>query len=129
MCKNCESNIKCNSNYFRFAELSCIQVRDVITGLKNRKSCDVFGLSVEILKVTIDKIISPLTILVNACTRKICIPGLSKKGGTTPLYKKGDQDAAENYRPISLLPVFSKVLEKIISIQLCKYFEDNLMYC
>ena len=42
--------------------------------------------------------------------------------------KKGDQHVLDNYRPISLLPVISKVFEKIVYNQLFKYFTDNNLF-
>ena len=42
-----------------------------------------------------------------------------------PIFKKGDPSLFENFRPISLLPAISKVLEKLIALQLSSYFEDN----
>ena len=44
-----------------------------------------------------------------------------------PLHKKGDKEKLSNYRPISLLPVLSKIMEKIVTNQLIKYLEDNDM--
>ena len=40
-------------------------------------------------------------------------------------HKKGDKEKPSNYRPISLLPVLSKIMEKIVTNQLIKYLEDN----
>ena len=46
-----------------------------------------------------------------------------------PIFKKDDPSLFENYRPISLLPAISKVLEKLIFIQLYSYFnEKNCLY-
>ena len=42
-----------------------------------------------------------------------------------PLHKNGDEKKPSNYRPISLLPVLSKIMEKIVTNQLIKYLEDN----
>jgi hypothetical protein len=42
-----------------------------------------------------------------------------------PLYKKGDKSQTTNYRPISLLTSFSKVLEKAMNIQLLKHIHEN----
>ena len=50
-----------------------------------------------------------------------------KKPLVVPTYKSGDTDSIVNYRPICLLPILSKILEKIIAIQLLDYLESNKM--
>ena len=46
-----------------------------------------------------------------------------------PLFKKGDPEQIDNYRPISILPAISKIIEKVIFIQLYEYFNtNNLLY-
>ena len=46
-----------------------------------------------------------------------------------PLYKKGDDRSFSNYRPISLLPSFSKIFEKVMYQQTYSYFQtNNLLY-
>ena len=52
-------------------------------------------------------------------------PDKLKIAKVIPIFRKGDPSLFENYRPISLLPAISKVLEKIIALQLSSYFEDN----
>ena len=52
-------------------------------------------------------------------------PDRLKIAKVIPLFKKGDQHILDNYRPISLLPVISKVFEKIVFDQLYQYFTDN----
>ena len=42
-----------------------------------------------------------------------------------PTFKSGDPDSVSNYRPICLLPILSKILEKVIAIQLMDYLESN----
>jgi hypothetical protein len=42
-----------------------------------------------------------------------------------PLFKKGNTTEFSNYRPISLLTSFSKIIEKIIYKRLCSYLNDN----
>ena len=52
-------------------------------------------------------------------------PDKLKIAKVIPIFKKGDPSLFENYRPISLLPAISKVLQKIIALQLSSYFEKN----
>jgi len=46
------------------------------------------------------------------------VPAVLKKADVRPLYKGGDQSEPKNYRPVSLLPVVSKILEKCVHRQL-----------
>ena len=46
---------------------------------------------------------------------------------TTPVFKPGARTSKINYRPISILPVFSKILERLFSRQLLEFF-DNILY-
>ncbi len=42
-----------------------------------------------------------------------------------PIFKTGDEDEPKKYRPISILPVVSKIFEKVIASQLNRHLEDN----
>ena len=48
-----------------------------------------------------------------------------KKGNIAPIFKKGDKQNIESYRPVSLLPICSKIFERIIYDNMLKYFLDN----
>ena len=72
--------------------------------------------------------ISPLTKLINSCIRSGRFPFCLKLAKITPLHKKGATDDPQNYRPISILPVFSKVVEKVLCSQLLHYFERNSLF-
>ena len=52
-------------------------------------------------------------------------PDALKVAKVTPLYKKGSKDDPGNYRPISVLPVIAKVLEKLVNGRLMDYLESN----
>src|SRR5699024_6157863 len=121
----CRNDLNLNSSYFQFSEVSICHVRDIIRGFKSKKSKDIYGMSVDLLKSIIDTIISALTRLVNLCIMTNTFPDCLKKALVVPVFKKGDANDVVNYRPIALLPIFSKKLEKVLSIQLTNYFEEN----
>ena len=53
-------------------------------------------------------------------------PSSLKQANITPVFKKGSRNQKENYRPVSILPIISKIFEKILSKQLYIYFENIL---
>jgi hypothetical protein len=61
--------------------------------------------------------------LVNLCIRDNTFPECLKIAKVIPIYKKGDKNNPSNFRPIALLPIFSKLLEKVLSMQLSEYLE------
>ena len=60
---------------------------------------------------------------------KIYFPTDCKIAKLKPLFKKGSRTAPKNYCPISLLPLISKIIEKVIHDQMQKYLDDyNILY-
>ena len=53
------------------------------------------------------------------------VPDTLKIAMVTPIHKSGSREDIQNYRPISLLPLLSKVLEKVVCKQLLQYFDGN----
>lgn len=122
-------NIDISCGDFTFGEVSFNDVRDVINQLKNKNSRDVYGLSVKMIKFVKNLIIIPLTKLINMCFKESIFPKVLKKAIVTPIFKKGDSSDVTNYRPISLLPIISKIVEKCMANKITKYFEENKLYC
>ena len=82
------------------------------------------------LKISAAFILSPLTYIFNKSLYAGIFPERMKYSIIKPLYKKGSTSELGNYRPISLLTVFSKLLEKIIYKRLYLYLmEHNLLSC
>ena len=69
-----------------------------------------------------------MTVLINQVFNTGILPERLKLAKVIPVFKKGDSKLINNYRPISLLPVIYKVLEKSIANQLSNYFEDNRLF-
>ena len=57
----------------------------------------------------------------------VFFPNLFKFDIVTPIFKKGNRQIPSNYRPISVLPILSKIFEKIIHARLSKFFNENLV--
>lgn len=110
---------------FSFQEVGQNVVRDIVRNIKNSNSADYYGLSIKVVKRNINSIISPLTKLINEGLITGKFPKCLKVSKVIPVFKKGDKNDVNNYRPISLVPVFSKVLEKVMSTQIVAYLECN----
>ena len=75
------------------------------------------------IKDCIDLISIPLTHLVNLSISSGIFPDQLKIARIVPIFKTGDRQIFSNYRPNSILPIFSKVFEKIVSIRLINYMD------
>ena len=67
----------------------------------------------------------PITYIINTSLRSGCVPMCMKLAKVIPLHKKKSTLEAGNYRPVSILSVTSKILEKAVFIQLNEYLTSN----
>ena len=105
------------------------EILNVINKLPTKTSSGHDQISCKILKEIKDIISKPLALLTNQVFITSIFPAKLTLAKGIPLYKKGDISSFENYRPISLLSSFSKVIEKIIFNQLFDFFQcNNLFY-
>nr|CAI5834912.1 unnamed protein product [Callosobruchus analis] len=116
------------ANCFNFEDVTYIEIRDIIDNLKNKQSCDIYGLNVNLIKSVKDCIIFPLTKMINLCFKQNVFPNILKTAIVTPIFKKGDASLPENYRPISLLPIISKIIEKCMAIRIVRFFENEGLF-
>ena len=71
----------------------------------------------------------PITYIVNLSIRSGSVPGTLKDARVVPLFKKNKRSNVSNYRPFSVLPVVSKLLENSVYVQLEGYLlKNNLFY-
>lgn len=113
---------------FTFQEVSIVEMRDILTKLVSKRSRDRFGFTVDIIKSIKHLIVGPLTKLVNGCLGDSVFPDILKRAVVVPVFKKGDPDDPSNYRPISLLPILSKVFEKCLAVRIVKHFESRGLF-
>ena len=74
---------------------------------------------------TMQCIISPLTDIINCSFETGIIPNDIKIAKVIPVYKSGPKDVFSNYRPISVLPFFSKIFEKLAYNRLLNHIEKH----
>ena len=70
-------------------------------------------------------LLTPITRLINRIISLQQIPSGLKLAVVTPVFKNGERDKPSNYRPISVLPLISKILERVICDQLNEYLEEH----
>ena len=86
------------------------------------------GISLMFLKHSLFATISYITCIINTSLVTGRFPKAWKHAMVVPLLKNGDPNCVNNYRPISLLPVISKVLERIVANQITSYLESNKLF-
>ena len=103
-------------------------IDEIVSKLKNSKSCGIDNIDTYILKIIKPLIIPALTHIVNLsiCTSKF--PTSWKYSKVVPLFKKDDPFSPKNYRPVALIPILSKVLERVIFMQIVEYMELNELF-
>ncbi len=86
---------------------------------------DYFSLSNKLIKRSIEYIQQPLAFIFSRCLELGYFADSLKVSKVIPIYKKGDKQLPQNYRPVSIVPIFSKVFESLMHNQLSFYFESN----
>ena len=84
----------------------------IIKKLKSKSSTGYDNISNKVIKHARTILVKSLTLLANQIIHTGDFPRQLKIARVKPLYKKGDESNFSNYRPISLLPSISKILEK-----------------
>ena len=119
---------KTNVN-LRFARVTEMQICKIVMEMKPKLSSGLDGISNMLLKRLIHVIKGPLCTVFNKSLSSGVFPAMLKSAKVVPLYKGGSDDLLDNYRPISLLPVISKILEKVVFKSLMTHLTDNnLLY-
>ena len=113
-----------NRCIYHFEPPTLNEIRDVIRNLKTN-SAGHDEISGFLMKEVLNNILEPLTHILSLSMATGVVPKDLKKAKIIPLFKDGDQCNFTNYRPISILPWFSKILEKLIYSRILSHLQDN----
>ena len=111
--------------------LSCVHpdtVRKIILGLKNSKASGVDNIDTYIIKLVAEEILPAVTHIVNLSIQQAVFPSLYKVAKVIPLFKKGDPLLPKNYRPVAILCILSKVIERVVYMQIVEYMTKNDLF-
>ena len=116
---NNDSNILYCHKYMTNDKISSVKFenKDIINVIKALYPCKANGyddISIRILKICDSTIVKPLTIVFKNCISQGIFPDNWKKSNICPIHKKGDKQIVNYYRPVSLLPIYGKIFERLI---------------
>jgi len=108
-------------------EITNTDVINIINDCKDDTAAGIDMITIKLLKCISELIVNPLVYIYiyNLCIQQSIFPDNLKVAVIKPIFKAGDRKNLNNYRPISLLSNFAKILEKIIKIRLISFLEKN----
>ena len=116
------------SGSFRFREVPLLGIKKCIKSLQPKTSYGTDTISNKLIKALGDELSEPLRLIVNKTLTTSEYPENWKTAKIKPLHKKGDKSEVNNYRPISLLPSLSKIIEKCMVHQITKYYDKHFLF-
>ena len=119
-----------NRNQMKFvlAHVSNEEILDIINSLEN-KSTGPSSIPLKLLSLIPDLIILPLAYIINMSFITGEYPNILKIVKVIPIHKGGSTQDVNNYRPISLLSIFDKIIEKLMHKRLYNFLmEHNILY-
>ena len=117
--------LKKNEKSMFLAPTNKYEIEKLICNLPNKNSSGYDLINNKLLKLIKDEIAKPLEIIFNQSIACGIFPDKMKLAEIVPLYKNKSRTEPGNYRPISLLPTISKVLEKIMYKRTYKFLTEN----
>ena len=108
---------------FSFSEVTLSDLMKVVAALESRKASICNSIPIKILKENSNVCCEPLTRIINNDISNSCFHRCLKRADLTSVHKADETTNKKNYRNVSLLPVLSKVFEKLMQPQIIAYVE------
>ena len=103
------------------------ELKEAVASLKPNKSPGCDSIHVNVIKAIYEELKRPLFYIFDQSLKSGIFPDKLKIAKVFPIYKSGKKYVLSNYRPISVLPCFSKILERIMYNRLHNYLNENEM--
>ena len=103
-------------------------ILSIIKSLDSSKSHEYDNISMKMIKIYSESVTVPLKIIFEESLKKGIFLKIWKKAHVVPIHKKEDKTLIKNYRPISLLPIFGKIFERVIYNSLFNHFLSNKLF-
>ena len=113
----------------KFAPVNLEELFSITNSFKDGKAPGADDIPISVIKKSIDVISDPLLSLINLSLSSGTFPDKLKIAKITPILKTGDACLVQNYRPISVLPAFSKIFERVVYNRIFKFITDNKILC
>ena len=120
-----EYTVNSQEKRFKFREIQGQELRDAVGKLKYSKSFGDDKFSSFILKLALPYVAKSLLKICNTTLKTSKFPDSWKTARVAPTFKDGDKSIQSNYRPITMLPVVSRLFEKLVFNQLYNYLDSN----
>ena len=115
-----------NKNSIFLSDSTPEELMQIISELDNHKSSDI---PIRVIKKSCHVICPSLAQYFNILMADGVFPDVLKIGRVTPIYKKGNPEDIGNYRPVSTLPIFGKIFEKVIYNRIFSFAtSQNILY-
>ena len=115
------------SNSFKFRNTKREEIYKRLINIDPNKAYGIDEISERFLKDGVELLTEPLCKIINLSLSSK-FPLMCKTTKVKPLYKKGKNTEPKNYRPVSLLPILSKIKERVVYNQLIELLEKHLIY-
>ena len=103
-------------------------VLKILRDIDTSKAAGIDRVPGRFLKDGADVLAKPVTNICNLSRTLNKLARAFKLAKVKPIFKKGRKTNVSNYRPISLLPILSKVIKKVVNKQTAKFLNDNIFY-
>ena len=101
------------------------KILEIIRSLNPNKAHGWDDISIRMIKLCDKSLLLPLRIIFENCLKQGIFPEIWKSANVVPVHKKNQKNLKHNYHPISLLPTFGKILEKLIFDTLHQHLDAN----